>query len=114
MRASIGRNAGRTPTSNRIGTSRPDQLSVLHPAVAISAAREDRPAIRRPHPRCRPSRQASLLLARPALASSQVGPIDLLVVAAGIAAAFYLKYRISEKYEPAGRLITEGLRASIA
>ena len=38
-----------------------------------------------------------------------LGPIDLLVVAMGIAAAFYLKYRKREKYESAGRLINEGL-----
>jgi amino acid transporter len=38
-----------------------------------------------------------------------LGPIDLLVVAMGIAAAFYLKYRNREKYESAGRLINEGL-----
>jgi amino acid transporter len=38
-----------------------------------------------------------------------LGPIDLLVVAMGIAAAFYLKYRNRAKYESAGRLINEGL-----
>jgi amino acid transporter len=38
-----------------------------------------------------------------------LGPIDLLVVALGIAAAFYLKNRNREKYESAGRLINEGL-----
>jgi hypothetical protein len=38
-----------------------------------------------------------------------LGPIDLLVVAIGIAAAFYLKYRNRAKYESAGRLINEGL-----
>jgi amino acid transporter len=38
-----------------------------------------------------------------------LGPIDLLVVAVGVAAAFYLKYRDSAKYEVAGRLINEGL-----
>src|SRR5215472_12561170 len=38
-----------------------------------------------------------------------LGPIDLLVVATGVAAAFYLKYRKRAKYESAGRLINEGL-----
>ncbi|HEY1621416.1 MAG TPA: APC family permease [Streptosporangiaceae bacterium] len=38
-----------------------------------------------------------------------LGPIDLLVVAIGVAAAFYLKARNKEKYESAGRLINEGL-----
>ncbi len=38
-----------------------------------------------------------------------LGPIDLLVVAIGIGAAFYLKYRNRAKYESAGRLINEGL-----
>jgi amino acid transporter len=38
-----------------------------------------------------------------------LGPIDLLVVLIGIAAAFYLKHRNRAKYESAGRLINEGL-----
>jgi amino acid transporter len=38
-----------------------------------------------------------------------LGPIDLLVVAVGVAGAFYLKNRNREKYESAGRLINEGL-----
>ena len=38
-----------------------------------------------------------------------LGPIDLLVIAIGIGAAFYLKSRNREKYESAGRLINEGL-----
>jgi len=38
-----------------------------------------------------------------------LGPIDLLVVALGVAGAFYLKNRNREKYESAGRLINEGL-----
>ena len=38
-----------------------------------------------------------------------LGPIDLVVVAGGIGAAFYLKYRNRAKYESAGRLINEGL-----
>jgi amino acid transporter len=41
--------------------------------------------------------------------ASWLGPIDLLVIAIGIAAAFYLKYRNRAKYESAGRLINEGL-----
>ena len=38
-----------------------------------------------------------------------LGPIDILVVAVGVAFAFYLKNRNREKYESAGRLINEGL-----
>jgi amino acid transporter len=38
-----------------------------------------------------------------------LGPIDLLVILAGVAAAFYFKYRNREKYESAGRLVNEGL-----
>src|SRR5712692_1483105 len=38
-----------------------------------------------------------------------LGPIDLLVVALGVAGAFYLKNRNREKYESAGRLVNEGL-----
>ncbi len=38
-----------------------------------------------------------------------LGPIDLLVVAAGVGAAFYFKRRMPQKYEQAGRLINEGL-----
>ncbi len=38
-----------------------------------------------------------------------LGPIDALVVVAGIGFAFYLKSRNREKYESAGRLINEGL-----
>jgi amino acid transporter len=38
-----------------------------------------------------------------------LGPIDLLVVLAGIGFAFYLKSRNPRKYESAGRLINEGL-----
>jgi amino acid transporter len=38
-----------------------------------------------------------------------LGPIDLFVVLAGVAGAFYLKYRRPAKYERAGRLINEGL-----
>jgi amino acid transporter len=38
-----------------------------------------------------------------------LGPIDLLVVVAGIGFAFYLKNRKPAKYESAGRLINEGL-----
>jgi hypothetical protein len=38
-----------------------------------------------------------------------LGPIDLLVVLAGVGAAFYLKQRRPDKYERAGRLINEGL-----
>jgi amino acid transporter len=37
------------------------------------------------------------------------GPIDLVIVLAGVAAAFYFKKRKPEKYEQAGRLINEGL-----
>jgi amino acid transporter len=37
------------------------------------------------------------------------GPIDLVVVLAGVGAAFYFKKRKPEKYEQAGRLINEGL-----
>ena len=36
-------------------------------------------------------------------------PIDLLVLAAGLASAFYLKARHPKKYERIGRLIYEGL-----
>ena len=38
-----------------------------------------------------------------------LGPIDLLVVVAGIGFAFYIKNRNPSKYESAGRLINEGL-----
>ncbi|HUK67731.1 MAG TPA: APC family permease [Streptosporangiaceae bacterium] len=38
-----------------------------------------------------------------------LGPIDLLVVAIGIGAAFYFKRRKPQKFEQAGRLINEGL-----
>ncbi len=38
-----------------------------------------------------------------------LGPIDLVVVLIGVAAAFYFKARKPEKYEQAGRLINEGL-----
>jgi amino acid transporter len=38
-----------------------------------------------------------------------LGPIDLVVVVAGIGFAFYLKNRNPAKYESAGRLINEGL-----
>jgi len=38
-----------------------------------------------------------------------LGPIDLLVVAVGVLAAFYFKRRMPQKYEQAGRLINEGL-----
>jgi len=38
-----------------------------------------------------------------------LGPIDAVVVALGIAAAFYFKRRMPAKYEQAGRLINEGL-----
>ncbi len=38
-----------------------------------------------------------------------LGPIDLLVVAAGVGAAFYFKRRMPQKFEQAGRLINEGL-----
>jgi amino acid transporter len=38
-----------------------------------------------------------------------LGPIDLLVVLAGIGFAFYIKGRNPKKYESAGRLINEGL-----
>jgi amino acid transporter len=38
-----------------------------------------------------------------------LGPIDLVVVVAGVAAAFYFKRRRPDKYEQAGRLINEGL-----
>ncbi len=38
-----------------------------------------------------------------------LGPIDLLVIAVGVAGAFYLKNRNREKYESAGRLVNEGL-----
>jgi len=38
-----------------------------------------------------------------------LGPIDLLVVVAGIGFAFYIKNRNPAKYESAGRLINEGL-----
>jgi amino acid transporter len=38
-----------------------------------------------------------------------LGPIDLVVVLAGVAGAFYLKHRDREKYESAGRLVNEGL-----
>lgn len=38
-----------------------------------------------------------------------LGPIDLVVVLAGIGAAFYFKSRKPAKYESAGRLINEGL-----
>ncbi len=38
-----------------------------------------------------------------------LGPVDLLVVAAGVFAAFYFKRRMPQKYEQAGRLINEGL-----
>jgi amino acid transporter len=38
-----------------------------------------------------------------------LGPIDLFVVLAGVAAAFYFKRRAPAKYEKAGRLINEGL-----
>jgi hypothetical protein len=38
-----------------------------------------------------------------------LGPIDLVVVLAGIGYAFYLKDRNKAKYESAGRLINEGL-----
>jgi amino acid transporter len=38
-----------------------------------------------------------------------LGPIDAVVVAVGIAAAFYYKRRNPAKYETAGRLINEGL-----
>jgi amino acid transporter len=37
------------------------------------------------------------------------GPIDLVIVLAGVGAAFYFKKRKPEKYEQAGRLINEGL-----
>ena len=38
-----------------------------------------------------------------------LGPIDLLVVAVGVGAAFYFKRYMPQKYERAGRLINEGL-----
>ena len=38
-----------------------------------------------------------------------LGPIDLVVVLAGIGAALYLKRRMPHKFEQAGRLINEGL-----
>jgi amino acid transporter len=38
-----------------------------------------------------------------------LGPIDLVVVVVGVAAAFYFKRRRPDKYEQAGRLINEGL-----
>jgi amino acid transporter len=38
-----------------------------------------------------------------------LGPIDLLVVVAGLGAAFYFKRRMPRKFEQAGRLINEGL-----
>jgi amino acid transporter len=38
-----------------------------------------------------------------------LGPIDLVVVVLGVAAAFYFKRRRPDKYEQAGRLINEGL-----
>jgi amino acid transporter len=38
-----------------------------------------------------------------------LGPIDLVVVLIGVAAAFYFKARKPEKYEQAGRLINDGL-----
>jgi amino acid transporter len=38
-----------------------------------------------------------------------LGPIDLVIVVAGVAAAFYFKRRRPDKYEQAGRLINEGL-----
>jgi amino acid transporter len=38
-----------------------------------------------------------------------LGPIDAVVVALGVAAAFYYKRRHPNKYETAGRLINEGL-----
>jgi hypothetical protein len=38
-----------------------------------------------------------------------LGPIDLLVIGAGVIYAFYLKNNNREKYESAGRLINEGL-----
>jgi amino acid transporter len=38
-----------------------------------------------------------------------LGPIDLVVVLAGIGAAFYFKRRMPQKFEQAGRLINEGL-----
>ena len=82
MRAAIGRTSCSLPSpARRRNVRRPDGC----------------PAIRRPHP---PRR--ALLVAAGAVQ-------DLLVVAIGIAAAFYLKYRNREKYESAGRLINEGL-----
>lgn len=38
-----------------------------------------------------------------------LGPIDAVVAAAGVGAAFWFKYRRPDKYEQAGRLINEGL-----
>ena len=38
-----------------------------------------------------------------------LGPIDLVVVLAGVGVAFYFKKRKPAKYEQAGRLINEGL-----
>jgi len=38
-----------------------------------------------------------------------LGPIDAVVVALGVGAAFYFKRRRPTKYEQAGRLINEGL-----
>jgi hypothetical protein len=38
-----------------------------------------------------------------------LGPIDAVVVVAGVALAFYFKRRMPAKYEQAGRLINEGL-----
>jgi hypothetical protein len=38
-----------------------------------------------------------------------LGPIDAVVVALGVCAAFYFKRRKPAKFEQAGRLINEGL-----
>jgi hypothetical protein len=38
-----------------------------------------------------------------------LGPIDAVVVIAGVGVAFYFKRRRPDKYEQAGRLINEGL-----
>lgn len=38
-----------------------------------------------------------------------LGPIDAVVVVAGVGSAFYFRRRVPAKYEQAGRLINEGL-----
>lgn len=43
--------------------------------------------------------------------ANRLGPVDAVVVIAGAALVFYFKRRRPGKYEQAGRLINEGLRA---